>query len=363
MNKVPSCNIVLLVAWSLKGEKFWLEKELENIGFKVTTLDISNFNPKNRVIKWREILLWIGHLKLAWRGIQLARQTESIIVAHYFLVGIFASLLSAPILSKKRLPVIALNMIARNKGIVNQILRRLVYQTAFSSDRLLLTVNSPELREQYINTFGIRPKNIFVLRDCWWPELEVSLPNLNDNEFVFSGGEAARDWDTLLSVAEACPEIHFKVVARRMTWVPRKEVTSNVDVLFDTSEEEFYSLAASSRLVMLPLVGKVTAGLIVLIKSIFLGKMVITTDTPATAPYYPNDCHDLLVSESDVETMICKLKYYWINHENRIQKARKVQNYVLHDFSPEVYAKQVSNLIKNFFPEDKKFPEYEITKN
>jgi len=343
----PISNIVLLVAWSLKGEQFWLEKELKDLGFTVTTLDIPNFNPKNRVIKRREILLWIEHLKLAWRGVKTARQTEGVIVAHYFLVGVLASLLSAPRSSKNRLPVIALNMIARNKGTVNQILRRLVYQTGFSSNQLLLTVNSPELREQYLKTFDIRNENIFVLRDCWWPELlEVSSPNLNDHEFVFSGGEAARDWDTLLSVAAACPEIHFKVVARRMTWAPKREVTSNVEVLFDTSEEEFYSLAASSRLVILPLIGTVTAGLIVLIKSIFFGKMVITTDTPATTPYYPNDCSELLVSEADVETMISKLKYYWINTEERNQKAIKVQNYVLNYFSPKAYAQQVSHLIE-----------------
>jgi glycosyltransferase involved in cell wall biosynthesis len=236
-------------------------------------------------------------------------------------------------------------MIARTKGFLNRILRRLVYQTAFMSDQLLLTVNSPELRAQYLETFKIRPENISVLHDPWWPSYEVSLPNLNDEAFVFSGGEAARDWETLLSVATACPDIRFKVIARRKNWAPTRNVTSNVDVLFDTSQEEFFSLAARSRLIILPLVSKVTAGLIVLIKSVIMGKMVIATDTPATAPYYPKDCRDLLVPESDAEKMISRLKYYWIYHQERINKATKLQSHVIQYFSPEAYAKQVSDLI------------------
>jgi len=349
VDEVPKCPIILLVDWQFDEQKFWLQPELEKLGFKVNPLGLPNYNLKNHSIKWRQIILWIDFLKLGWRGARMAQHNQGVVVTCNFQVGVFASL-SARIVSRKNQPVIALNMIARTKGFLNQILRRLVYQTAFMSDQLLLTVNAPELRAQYLETFKIQPENISVLHDPWWPSYQVSLPNLNDEEFVFSGGEAARDWETLLSVAAACPEIRFKVVARRKNWAPTRNVTSNVDVLFDTSPEEFFSMAARSRLIILPLVSKVTAGLIVLIKSILMGKMVIATETPATSPYYPNDCQDLLIPESDVETMISRLKYYWINHEARLNKATNVQTHVIQHFSPEAYAKEVSNLIAKVSP-------------
>jgi|SRR5919199_273260 glycosyltransferase involved in cell wall biosynthesis len=343
------CPIILLVDWQLDDKKYWLQPELEKLGFHVTPLGLPSYNLKNHAIKWRKIILWIDFLKLGWHGAQMAQYKEGVVVTCNFQVGVFASL-CARIISKENQPVIALNMIARTKGFFNQILRRLVYQTAFMSDKLLLTVNASDLRDQYLKTFKIRPKNISVLHDPWWPSYEISLPSLNDDEFIFSGGEAARDWDTLLSVATACPDIRFKIVARRKNWGSIRNVTSNVDVLFDTSPEEFFSLAARARLIILPLVSKVTAGLIVLIKSILMGKMVIATDTPATASYYPTDCRDLLVPESDVEKMISRLKYYWLNHQERMNKATNVQNHIIQYFSPEAYAKQVSDLIAKVYP-------------
>jgi glycosyltransferase involved in cell wall biosynthesis len=341
-------SIIILVAWRLGNEKFWLQKELENQDFKITTLDTPTYTIKNRLFKWRKLILVIDYLKLGWRGIQLATHSGSIVIADHFHIGVLASLFT--LLSKKRQPVIALNMIVHNERFFIRFLRKLVYQAAFYLTQIKITVNSQEVREQYIKTFGIRSENIFILHDAWLPNYKVSLPSIKDDEFVFSGGEAARDWETLLSVAAACPEIRFKVIARRISWNPRQNVPANVDVFFDTSEEEFYSMAARARLILLPLVDNFPAGLIVLIRSILLGKMVISTNTPAIECYYPQGCRDLLVPQSDPEAIISRLKHYWINPENRIEQARIVQNYVLHNFSPEAYANQVSDLIqKNFY--------------
>jgi hypothetical protein len=345
-NEVEKPRIVLLAAWQLSDPNFWLQKELESLGFDVTVLDIPDYKLENRQIKWREILLWIDYLKLALQGIRVAKQADgTVVLACHFLVGVFVSLLSAPMSLEKRQPTIALNMIVREKGIFNQILRRFVYQTAFLSDQLLLTVNSPELRDRYIESFGIKPENIFVVRECWDPKYKTSSATPRDGEFVFSGGEANRDWNTLLSVASACPEIPFKIAARRITWSPQRDVPANVDVVFDTDVAEFYAMVANSRLILLPLFSQATAGLLVLTRAILMGKLAIVTDTPATVAFYPSHCRDLLVPEADAELMTSRLKYYWANHECQIQKAMEVQNHVLQNLSPSAYANQVSELV------------------
>ncbi|MBF2007220.1 MAG: glycosyltransferase [Chlorogloeopsis fritschii C42_A2020_084] len=359
LTEVDKISIIILVSFRLSQEKFWLHQELEKLGFNVTTLDIPDYNFKNRIVKWREILLWFDYFKLALRGIKVAKQNESVVVSLHFLVGVFVTILSR-ILTNKKQPVIALTLLAHNKGILNQLLRQITYRLAFLSDKFLMTVNSSDLREQYIKSFGIPPQIISVLYDCWDSYYEILPPNNNDDKYIFSGGEAARDWDTLLAVAAACPEIQFKIVARKMYWNFSRKLTLNVEVFFDTSDEKFYSLALQSRLVLLPLVGKVTAGLIVLIRSVLLGKMVISTETPATKLYYPDDCRDLLVAESDVETIISRIKYYWEEHENRINKAIKLQAYMKEKFSPEVFTKQLSILINQLSSTNKKSQEYQI---
>lgn len=345
--KFPCRTIILLASWRVENpKKNWLHVELERIGYNVVTLDIPEYNIKNREIKWREILLWSDYLKLALRGIRIARRNDgAVVVACHSLVGVFVSLLSNPLSSTKRLPVIALNMIIRDKGIWIRFIRWFFYRNAFLSDQFLVTVSASELRDQYIKQFKIKFQNISVLRDCHGPVSIFSEPNIKGKDFVFSGGEADRDWHTLISVAKACPEIFFKVVARQRSWPRDLTVPSNVEVLFDTNQAEFYKLVSDSRIVLLPLMGTATAGLIVQKRSIKLGKLVIATNTPATVAYYPHDCKDLLVQEADVQTMTSNLRYYWHDPDACFSKVKKLQDHLRNNFSAQAYASQISELI------------------
>lgn len=346
VDNIVNPPVILLAAWRQEG-KFEFETELEHVGLNVTTLDIPTYDMKNRTVRWREILLWLDYLKLAWHAFQMGQHTENaVIVACHSLTGVFVTLFSILMPWKKAQPVVALNLIVRNKGFLNRILRGLIYKIAFLSNQLLITVNAPELRTQYMAEFGIRPDRISVLYDGYEGDSVITPPSLDDDGFVFSGGEADRDWNTLLAVASACPDICFKIVARRINWLPEKAVPPNVEVVFDTDEVTFYTMVARSRLVLLPLRGRATAGLIVQRRSTFLGKMVIATKTPALVVYYPDDAHDLLIAEDDSETMITRLNYYWNNPEERIAKVKQVQEHFLQNFSPLDHARQVADLVQ-----------------
>src|SRR4030067_926845 len=106
--------------------------------------------------------------------------------------------------------VISLNMIAHDKGVVNHFLRSWIYNRGFSAERMIAAVNSEELRDLYLKSFKIRPDQLYVFHDCWAPTYEQRKPSVEGEAYVFSGGEAARDWDFLLKGAWKVSEVKFE---------------------------------------------------------------------------------------------------------------------------------------------------------
>lgn len=100
-----------------------------------------------------------------------------------------------------------------------------------------------------------------------------------------------------------------------------------------------------ARLVVLPLNSEVTAGLIVLKNSILMGKPVIATETSATKNYFPEDCRDLLVPMGDVQEMAKALRRLWHDEETRLLKTKLLRDYIMHNYSPAVFAARVADLI------------------
>jgi glycosyltransferase involved in cell wall biosynthesis len=340
--------IVLAVDWRLTKKKFWLQSELQQNGFNVKVIGIPNYDMRNRVVKWRKIILWTQYLVLGWRSVTSARRLDGVVISWNAIAGVFAAIISKKY-GNRRPPIIALNLIAFKKSRIHNLLRRIIYQYAFNSDRVFITVNSSWLSDNYQTDFGIKPSKIFVINDPWDNVQEFFFPSRIDDNYVFSGGEAARDWETLISVARLCPEISFKIVARKKDWDNNRILPSNVQLFFDTGADEFYDLAKSSRIVLLTLNSNITAGLIVLKKSIILGRPVMITRTPSVIPYYPEQCEDLLIPMGDADNIAQKLRRLWINHEERIIRTKILQKHVLERFSPQSFVKQIVKLVEQIY--------------
>lgn len=336
-----SVPLVLLLDSRLSGDKYWLHERLEAKGFHVSALGIPTYNMRNRKVRWRKLLLWWQYFSLGYRGARLANRMNAIIVAWNPIAGAFA----AQFVPRGTRKVIALNMIAYDKGVINHALRSLVYRRGFSSGRMIATANSTEVRNHYIALFKIPPDQISVLHDSWDPRWEICPPTITDEDFVFSGGEAARDWASVSAVAAQLPEIRFKVVARRMNWAHTSPVPSNMEVFFDLTEDQFYSMVKRSRIVLLSVKGNITAGLMLLMKSALLGKVVISTQTMATEAYYPDTCKDLLLPEGDIEGVTSVVSRYHSNPDLVLRKASMLQSFVRANYTPEGFSSRVSELV------------------
>ena len=338
-------KVVLLVDWVVGDNAFWLSELLAERGSQVVTLGIPDYSMRNREVKWRKVLLWWQYLVLGYRGVQLARRSSAIVVSWNFIPGIFAVLVSR-ILPSPRVRVVSLNAIAYRKGTIYDFVRGLMYRTAFASGRLWLTVNSEEVRRLYEEQFGFLPERVEVLHDCWTRDYELGDPGRRDEGHIFVGGEAARDWPLVLEVAARRPEVRFELVARRKDWPPAATCPPNVHLQFDTSDKEFYGLVEGSRLVLIPLSSTVTAGLIVLIRSALLGRLVLATRTPATEACYPAELDHLLVHTGDAIGFCTLIDALWHDDDVRVEAARSLQDHVYESRTPHEFADRVADLVR-----------------
>ena len=336
--------MTLLVDWRVRAEPFWLKQELEKDGYLVDLLGSSDAGTLRGSGALNKLLLWARWTMLGIEGARHAAHTDGTVLAWNFVIGACASVWCR-LMGAKGPPILALNMIAHDKGAVHAATRRMAYCVALANPRMHLTVNSPELRDRYVRRFGAPASRTHVLRDPWQPHYVVIPPEASDDGYVFAGGQGGRDWTTLIAAASRCPEMPFRVVASRVDWPTSASLPNNLSVEFGIPEVEFYARASRARLVVVPLLSDVTSGLIVLLRCSLLGRAVVSTDTPATAAYYPQECRHLLVPIGDPEHMASAIAALWSSATTRLKAARALQEYVLAEYSPQTFAHSVSRLL------------------
>jgi hypothetical protein len=337
-------GLVLLLDDRLPGAVHWIATGLDQRGYHVTLLDIPSYSLRNRLVRWRKVILWWQYLELAVRGLRLARQNDAIILSTNFHVGALAAAMGRLHLGD-RPNVLALNAIVREKGLVLTWARSQLYRLASGGGGLRLTVNSQQNALRYQRMFGFDEQHVSVVNDPWEPEYPAEDRSDVESDSIFCGGEAARDWDTFFAVARDHPDISFVGVARSKDWAHGHQFPENVHMRFDIPESDFYDCVGKARIVVLPLKSSVTAGLIVLVRSALVGRLVLATKTPATESYYPTDRHDLLVAPGDAGAFSALVDRYWDDAHARRAAAKDVKAHILAHRSPDKYLDAIAAIL------------------
>jgi len=71
-------NIHIIVDWK-KNKQFFLEKEFKKNSISLYVYDIPNYNIKDRIKKFRIILLYLKYVKVAYRTLKHSKKNEIII--------------------------------------------------------------------------------------------------------------------------------------------------------------------------------------------------------------------------------------------------------------------------------------------
>lgn len=126
-------------------------------------------------------------------------------------------------------------------------------------------------------------------------------PRAPASRYVMSAGRSGRDYAVLARAAQALP-LQFKIVCDADAPLRGIEFPENVEVLRDVHGARYFELLKSSEFVVIPLaVDDVSAGQMVLLQAMALGKACVITRT-ATSQEYGEHGETLLFVEPGSES-------------------------------------------------------------
>ena len=237
----------------------------------------------------------------------------------------------------KQRRIVALNILLKDKATVKNKLAKFLYRSALKSNKIQATVTSREYGEHLNETLRIH-KEYTVLHDTYHGGYSISYKGEIVPNTVFCGGRNGRDWEFLIEIAQAMPEVTFHCV------MPKDKLeqyggdfSGNMVVKSEVSEKEFLEFMCQSQVVVMPLDTEAPAGLICFYQAAANGKIIITTDTVTTREYF-SDGRGVLCKKN-LEDWIEKIQYYLKNMDEANSCAEKFINFLEKECSEEIYAK------------------------
>lgn len=336
-------KLFLLIDWPAGKNKFWLAKELEKSGHTIISIGIQNYNPKNIVVHWRKIILWLQYVNLGRRAI-MRSQRGDVIISWNFVVGAITGFLNRVLHTERK--ILSLNMIIHPKKSINSRARNLIYRYVLGSKDFFVTLNTLGLAELYKQRYNISLRNFAELPDAIFDTYE-DIPFDEGDGTIFSGGETTRDWKTLLDVASMNPGHKFRIIARKKYFPHGLPIPANVDVSFDTTENVFYDTVKKCSVVALPLASAAPSGLIVLLRAAMLSRPIITTSTPSVCNYITHKKSGVLVSIGDTQTFSDELNVLLRSPAIRRNYAIECKQFIKNNFTPQKYAEYIISILQS----------------
>ncbi len=237
----------------------------------------------------------------------------------------------------KNRKIIALNILLKDKTTAKNKLAKFLYMSMLKSKKVQATVTSRKYGEHLNEMLGIS-KQYTLLHDIYHGGYSIEYEGKVIPNTVFCGGRNGRDWEFLIRIAQAMPEITFNCVMTKDKYEEHKEnFGKNMVVRSDIPEQEFIEFMCQSQLVVTPLDTEAPAGLIAFYQAVANGKMAITSDTVTTQEYFA-DGRGALCGKN-VEDWKNKIRYYLQHSEEADSCAAKFKNFLEIECSEEKYAK------------------------
>lgn len=300
------------------------------------------YNEKNRIYRWRKPLHILCYIEIALKAI-FKSQKNDYIISWNFIIGAFIGFICRLLHIKRR--IISINMISHKKGSLISFFRKHIYNYTLGYNSFYFTVNSNETITFYKSIYKIRNNQYLVLPDCWLPEYQF-YKQVDHDYSIFCGGEAQRDWNLFLAIAENLPQYSFIGVARKKYIKNNIILPDNVTMYYDIDETLFNEYMNNSSIVILPLKSCMPSGLIVMFKAIFMHKPLIISRTPSVLNYIEDGYNGLLVDIGDLSAFIGAIKLLSDNPSYR-KEIIDNSDKLIDKYSPYSYSEKLYNLISN----------------
>lgn len=322
-------------------DKLWLRDELRKKGYQINAVysccRISNVEQRGGLGKLAARLLTLWQ---CIKGLAKSKPGDRVICWSQW-SGLFFNLLPGA----EKCWIISYNWLTP----IPNAKTRFLYAKALENPRLTAVINTPETEEKLRKAYQVRKGgNIVCIPDVFDDAQTFAAPCWKqENRYCFSGGRANRDWSLLMKIAALCPHIPFRVVSARADWDSNLEIPSNVQVFFDLGPEDYYQLLQQSYLSLYPLKENRVSGLINILKSIQMGKPVLTTDISFTRIYFSQQHQDCLLPFGDSSLWKTAIERLWNCGKDEYEGlGKELQEYVKRNFSPQQAVQQLDRIMK-----------------
>ena len=175
--------------------------------------------------------------------------------------------------------------------------------------------------------------------------------NIVQKDYFFSGGYTNRDYQLLIQCAAQLPDAQFVIVCSRLNNLPGI-IPDNVKIYKELSSEEFHSLMAGSRAVVIPLKDDVgSSGQMVALAAMQMKKTIIYPNFDVVSQYFEDKVSGLMYQAGDIDSLVGKLNFV-ISAEEQLPEMgiRARERWALY-FRKENFMQAVTEHIYYFFGE------------
>lgn len=227
----------------------------------------------------KKIFSW---LKGVWDAVAKSNSGDTIICWYDFQA--IMCWLTCRLLLKRR-KIVCINVLLKDKPTLKNRFVSYLYKKALLAKNFSASVTSVEYGEWLNRKLGINVE-FTLIHDVYHASYEYRHSVKIEPRSVFCGGCNGRDWEFIVDVARALPDVKFNIVMPRDIYLKHcSKFSSNMNVRYDIPYNEFMEELCSSAVVCLPLDTEAPAGLIVMFQAAANLKPIITTRTVTTSEY------------------------------------------------------------------------------
>lgn len=333
-------NVLFLLDWK-STSKFNISTYLTKFRPSVLTYGMPNQSNKDYEKKYRYPVLIFKYLQLSYKGL-MHSDKDDIIVNWNFTVGFCCSILRFFLLKKTKL--VCLNIIAHESSGLTGLIRRKLFSFFLNRPDIYVTANSSNLFSQYNKEFNLSFEKMFVLEDPVF-DLYERREFADSQSYMFCGGVARRDWETLFKACELLPDHKFVGVATRQGFPSNLTVPANMDMFYDISLEQFNYFLKNSTIQIMPLNSTRPAGLIGIITGALLAVPIITTRTPSIENYISHEHSGMLIEMGDYVALASSIERLYHNPALRKNQVQALRTFIEGNFSEEAYARKLNQIL------------------
>ncbi len=244
----------------------------------------------------------------------------------------------------KRREIVCINVLLKDKPTLRNRFVSYLYKKALLAKNFRASVTSVEYGEWLNRKLGINVE-FTLIHDVYHASYEYGHSVEFEPRSVFCGGCNGRDWEFIVDVARALPDVRFNIVMPRDVYLKYcSKFSSNMNVRYDIPYDEFMKELCSSAVVCLPLDTEAPAGLIVMFQAAANLKPIITTRTVTTSEYIDEERG--VVIPNDLTLWTKAIMEYLDNGLLARRNAMTMKEYLAKTCSEELFVKGIVSMLK-----------------